>query len=182
MTARVLAPSSNAHDSGSVMVGHGSSAAAGQPSMRRFDPYSVREAPTWLAFVLVTEALIVLSHSVLLMLLWRYRLFACGAWLAGMAASPLPPACTPRHPEQDNGGTILAVSSNDFVIVASDTRQSEGYSIQSRYTPRLFPLTQTTVIAVQGFQGDADTFVKRLRQRLEVSLPAVQHGTRQIDS
>lgn len=107
MTARVLAPSSNAHDSGSVMVGHGSSAAAGQPSMRRFDPYS------------------------------------------------------------DNGGTILAVSSNDFVIVASDTRQSEGYSIQSRYTPRLFPLTQTTVIAVQGFQGDADTFVKRLRQRLE---------------
>lgn len=44
-----------------------------------------------------------------------------------------------------------------------------GYSIQSRYTPRLFPLTQSTVVAVQGFQGDADTFVKRLRQRLEVS-------------
>ena len=69
---------------------------------------------------------------------------------------------------QDNGGTILAVSSNDFVIIGADTRQSEGYSIQSRYTPRLFPLTSTgTVIAIQGFMADAQTFVKKLKQRLE---------------
>lgn len=71
-------------------------------------------------------------------------------------------------PYAENGGTILAVSSSDFVIIGADTRQSEGYSIQTRYTPRLFPLTNSgTVIAVQGFQGDCATFVKRLKQRLE---------------
>lgn len=70
-------------------------------------------------------------------------------------------------PYSDNGGTVLAISSHDFVIVGSDTRQSEGYSIQSRYTPRVFPLTSTTVVTIQGFQGDAETFIKRLKQRIE---------------
>lgn len=103
-------------------------------------------------------------------------------WTAGRRAAqaddgtvnPCHPMPSPRHLlatlHQENGGTILAVSSSDFVIVGSDTRQSEGYSIQTRYTPRLFPLTNSgTVIAVQGFQGDCSTFVKRLKQRLEVS-------------
>jgi len=87
---------------------------------------------------------------------------------AAAAAAGGGPTMRRFSPYEDNGGTILSVSSRDFVIVASDTRQSVGYSIQSRYTPRLFPLTQSTVLAVQGFQGDADTFVKKLRQRLEL--------------
>ncbi|GAA99235.1 uncharacterized protein L969DRAFT_86458 [Mixia osmundae IAM 14324] len=71
------------------------------------------------------------------------------------------------NPYSENGGTILAVSSRDFAVVASDTRQSEGYSIQSRYQPRVFALTDETVMATQGFMADSNTLVKKLRQRLE---------------
>jgi hypothetical protein len=71
------------------------------------------------------------------------------------------------EPYSDNGGTILAVSSRDFAVIASDTRQSVGYSIQSRYQPRCFQLTDEVVIAVQGFMADSNTLVKRLKQRLE---------------
>ena len=45
------------------------------------------------------------------------------------------------NPYSDNGGSILAISSRNFAVIASDTRQSEGYNIQSRYQPRCHPLT-----------------------------------------
>jgi len=71
------------------------------------------------------------------------------------------------NPYSSNGGTILAISSKDFAVVASDTRQSEGFSIQSRYQPRCHQLTDAVVIAVQGFMADANTLVKRVKQKLE---------------
>lgn len=100
----------------------------------------------------------------------RYDPYAVS--LSALSLLPLPAADSPSlygYCIQDNGGTILAVSSNDFCIIGSDTRQSEGYSIQSRYTPRIFPLTTNTCIAVTGFMGDANTFVQKLKQRIEVS-------------
>lgn len=69
--------------------------------------------------------------------------------------------------KQENGGTILAISSDTFAIVASDTRQSEGYSIQTRTARKCYQLTDDVVIAVQGFQADCAALVKRIRQRLE---------------
>jgi len=71
------------------------------------------------------------------------------------------------NPYSDNGGTILAVSSNDFCVVASDTRQSEGYSIQTRYAPKCFQLTDEVVMAVNGFAADCNMLVRRVKQRLE---------------
>jgi len=44
------------------------------------------------------------------------------------------------NPYADNGGTILAVAGADFTVIAGDTRQSEGYSIQTRYAPKVFKL------------------------------------------
>lgn len=44
------------------------------------------------------------------------------------------------NPYTDNGGTILAVAGADFTVIAGDTRQSEGYSIQTRYAPKVFRL------------------------------------------
>ena len=44
------------------------------------------------------------------------------------------------NPYSDNGGTILAIAGADFTVIAGDTRQSEGYSIQTRYAPKVFPL------------------------------------------
>jgi 20S proteasome alpha/beta subunit len=45
------------------------------------------------------------------------------------------------NPYTENGGTILAVAGADFTVIAGDTRQSEGYSIQTRYAPKVFRLS-----------------------------------------
>ncbi|KAF8206546.1 proteasome subunit [Mycena galopus ATCC 62051] len=74
-----------------------------------------------------------------------------------------------RHfnPYSDNGGTILAIAGKDFSVIAGDTRQSEGYSIQTRYAPKVFRLTDKAVLATNGFAADGNMFVKKVRQRLE---------------
>jgi len=71
------------------------------------------------------------------------------------------------NPYTENGGTILAVAGADFTVVAGDTRQSEGYNIQTRYAPKVFRLTDRAVLAVNGFAADGNTFVKKVKQRLE---------------
>ncbi|KXS15014.1 N-terminal nucleophile aminohydrolase [Gonapodya prolifera JEL478] len=70
-------------------------------------------------------------------------------------------------PYTDNGGTTVAIAGEDFCVVAADTRQSEGYSINSRYSPKAFKLTDKAVLATSGFFADGATLVKRLGQRIE---------------
>lgn len=43
-------------------------------------------------------------------------------------------------PYASNGGTVLGVAGEDYAIIASDTRLSEGYSIHSRSTPKTYKL------------------------------------------
>ena len=94
------------------------------------------------------------------------------------------------NPYAENGGTILAVAGADFTVIAGDTRQSEGYSIQTRYAPKVFRLyaicltiishrvhaflfrTDRAVLAVNGFAADGNMFVKKVKQRLEVLVPS----------
>ena len=47
-----------------------------------------------------------------------------------------------RHfdPYSSNGGTILAIAGKDFSVIAGDTRQTEGFNIQTRYAPKVFRL------------------------------------------
>ncbi|KAH9919318.1 proteasome subunit [Fomitopsis serialis] len=71
------------------------------------------------------------------------------------------------NPYSENGGTILAIAGADFSVIAGDTRQSEGYSIQTRYAPKVFRLTERAVLAVNGFAADGNMFVKKVKQRLE---------------
>jgi 20S proteasome subunit beta 6 len=59
----------------------------------------------------------------------------------------MPDMAALTHPQQrafnpytDNGGTILAIAGADFSVIAGDTRQTEGYSIQTRYAPKVFRL------------------------------------------
>ncbi|KAK7050563.1 proteasome subunit beta [Favolaschia claudopus] len=86
------------------------------------------------------------------------------------------------NPYAENGGTILAIAGANFSVIAGDTRQSEGYNVQTRYAPKVFRLTDKAVLATNGFSADGNMFVKKVRQRLEwyrhahakdMSLPAI---------
>lgn len=64
-----------------------------------------------------------------------------------MIMTALPDMHSIAHPQQrafnpytENGGTILAIAGADFAVIAGDTRQTEGYSIQTRYAPKVFRL------------------------------------------
>lgn len=67
-----------------------------------------------------------------------------------------------------NGGTVLAIAGEDFSIVASDTRLSEGFSIHTRDSPKCYKLTDKTVIGCSGFHGDCLTLTKIIEARLKV--------------
>jgi len=68
-------------------------------------------------------------------------------------------------PYASNGGTVLGVSGDDYAIVASDTRLSEGYSIHTRDQPKLYGLTDKSVLGCAGFHGDVLTLVKQIEAR-----------------
>lgn len=60
-----------------------------------------------------------------------------------MAPQVLPSSQPVSHhfnPYSDNGGTILAIAGSDFSVIAGDTRQTEGFNIQTRYAPKVFRL------------------------------------------
>ncbi|XP_075059465.1 proteasome subunit beta type-1 [Mixophyes fleayi] len=72
------------------------------------------------------------------------------------------------NPYTFNGGTVLALAGEDFALVASDSRLSEGYSIHSRDTPKCYKLTEKTVIGCSGFHGDCLTLTKIIDARLKM--------------
>ncbi|CAG8981690.1 hypothetical protein HYALB_00006562 [Hymenoscyphus albidus] len=86
------------------------------------------------------------------------------------------------YPYTDNGGSTLAISGNDFTIIAGDTRSTSGYSINSRYSPKVFKIGGTTssqddanlVLSVVGFAADGEA----LKERLDaiVKMYRYQHG------
>jgi 20S proteasome subunit beta 6 len=86
-------------------------------------------------------------------------------------------------PYVNNAGTVLAVSGPNFVVVAGDTRLSNGgYSISSRNVSKLFSINDGCVLATSGMQADAATLRKVLRYKAtmykhdhnkDISAPAV---------
>jgi 20S proteasome subunit beta 6 len=71
-------------------------------------------------------------------------------------------------PYEMNGGTLIAVAGEDFAVIASDTRLSEGYSILSRNCPHLNQLKSNCVVGSVGFHGDSLTFTKMLDAKLKM--------------
>ena len=67
--------------------------------------------------------------------------------------------------------TVVAVAGEDFSVIASDTRLSEGFSIHSRDQSKSYQLTKTTVLGACGFHGDVLTLTKLLKARLKVKEP-----------
>lgn len=73
-------------------------------------------------------------------------------------------------PYEMNGGSVMAIAGENFSIIASDTRLSEGYSILSRDNQHLYNLENANkcVLACVGFHGDTLTFTKYLQTRLKM--------------
>ncbi|KAJ2793884.1 Proteasome subunit beta type-6 [Coemansia helicoidea] len=71
-------------------------------------------------------------------------------------------------PYVDTGGTTLAIAGADYVLVASDTRQSDGYLINSRYSPKAFELANNTVLGTSGCAADCKRLCEVLEQRAQV--------------
>merc|ERR1712080_143006 len=71
-------------------------------------------------------------------------------------------------PYSDNGGSVVAIAGADFCVIASDTRLSgHGYAILSREQPKLFKLSETTVLGSTGCWCDILTFCKVADMRLK---------------
>jgi len=70
-------------------------------------------------------------------------------------------------PYDSNGGTILGIAGAEFAVLAGDTRQTTGYSINSRFEPKVFEVGDNILVAVNGFAADGLKLVKKLRQEIE---------------
>ncbi|ODQ80662.1 hypothetical protein BABINDRAFT_7371 [Babjeviella inositovora NRRL Y-12698] len=71
------------------------------------------------------------------------------------------------NPYSDNGGTILGISGEDFAVLAGDTRHTSGYSINSRYEPKVFDAGDNIVISANGFAADGNALVNRFKNQLK---------------
>merc|ERR1712212_1339638 len=71
-------------------------------------------------------------------------------------------------PYEMNGGTILAIAGDDYALIATDTRLSQGFSIHSRDCPKTFHLSDQVILGSCGFHGDVLTLTKTIGARLKV--------------
>ena len=72
-------------------------------------------------------------------------------------------------PYNDNGGSTVAAAGEDFVVVASDTRLTDGrYGILSRNISKMFQLTDESVLAACGCWADVLTLTKLINARIQI--------------
>ena len=74
-------------------------------------------------------------------------------------------------PYDNNGGTVMAVAGEDYVICAADTRMSTGYSIMTRHYTKVDEMSSKTLMASAGFMADAATLKKLLKRASNTSTP-----------
>lgn len=63
----------------------------------------------------------------------------------------------------DNGGTCIGIAGTNFAILASDTRHSDGYLINSRNAKRIYPITGTSLLGTTSFHPDGLRLSKELK-------------------
>jgi len=95
-------------------------------------------------------------------------LYDINSGIAPMNAASSHPIEHRFNPYSNHGGTIMAIAGEDYCIMASDTRQSEGYSINTRISPKMFQLNEHVVLASSGFNGDILALNKNLKVKMEL--------------
>lgn len=72
-------------------------------------------------------------------------------------------------PYNDNGGSTVAIAGENYAIVASDTRLTDGgYGILSRHQPKMFNLTEHIVLGATGCWADVLTLTRLLDARIKM--------------
>jgi len=72
-------------------------------------------------------------------------------------------------PYNDNGGCTAAIAGEDYALIASDTRLTDGgYGILSRTQPKLFTLSDQMVLGATGCWADVLTLTKLMGARIQI--------------
>merc|ERR1712008_445681 len=72
-------------------------------------------------------------------------------------------------PYNDNGGSTVAIAGENYAIVASDTRLTDGgYGILSRNLPKLYNLTDHVVLGATGCHADVLTLTRLIGARIKM--------------
>ena len=72
------------------------------------------------------------------------------------------------NPYMNNNGTVISFVGQDYLMLASDTRLSVGYSILSRNSPKIFRISEKTFLASSGMYADIMALVKNLKIRIDI--------------
>nr|QBG49670.1 20S proteasome subunit beta 6 [Philasterides dicentrarchi] len=72
------------------------------------------------------------------------------------------------NPYVNNEGTICAIGGKGFLVIAGDTRLSNGFSIVSRNTSKISKLTKDVFLATSGMYADFSALCKNLQARLKM--------------
>ncbi|XP_066917693.1 proteasome subunit beta type-1-A-like [Clytia hemisphaerica] len=70
------------------------------------------------------------------------------------------------NPYSFHGGTVLGIAGEDYAVIASDTRLSEGFYIHSRNLPKTYQLTGSAILGSCGFHGDVLALIKNIKARI----------------
>ncbi|XP_014218883.1 proteasome subunit beta type-1-like [Copidosoma floridanum] len=71
-------------------------------------------------------------------------------------------------PYANNGGSVVALSGDDFSLIAADTRLSTGFSIYTRDQEKLFTLSPNTVLGCTGCWCDILTLTRVVAARTQM--------------
>ncbi|XP_061393522.1 proteasome subunit beta type-1 [Musca vetustissima] len=71
-------------------------------------------------------------------------------------------------PYESNGGSIVAIGGDDYVVIAADTRLSSGYTIHTRKQNKLFQLSEKTVLGSTGCWCDTLALTALVKARMQM--------------
>ena len=72
------------------------------------------------------------------------------------------------NPYSDNGGSVVAIAGEDFVVIGADTRLSSGFSIYTRDQNKLFQLGERTILGCSGCWCDTLALSRVLNARMQM--------------
>jgi len=62
----------------------------------------------------------------------------------------------------------LGIAGKDFVILAGDTRSTNGYAINTRLARKVFDIGSGLVLGCVGFAADGEELARKVARRVDV--------------